>query len=214
MKRIILAVLCVSSFGIAGGDFKDVEPAVVPVVPIAEEDKGALYVGLGLIYNRIYTTKSSWFNKVPLQQDQTGGLSGIVGYDFNEYIAVEGRITKTLFERDYADMWEYSIFLKPQYPVTEDFKVYGLLGFGLVQVDGYDGNNPAANIGSTILDDTGFQWGLGASYMVTEDLSLFADYTSSADDADIDLMRISSGDPAEYDELSVDGITIGLLYHF
>ena len=49
MKRIALSVLtvaCLSSFGFAGGDMKDVEPAIEPVVEVVAVEKN-FYVGLG-----------------------------------------------------------------------------------------------------------------------------------------------------------------------
>ena len=145
--------------------------------------------------------------------DETTGVTGIVGYDFNEYIAMEGRISKSFFSEDYADVTTYSLFLKPQYPVTEELKVYGLIGFGGVKVEGTDGDTPAADPGSTILDDTSFQWGFGASYAVTENFSVFADYTSLADDADIN-SRLYEYDQTTYTELSVDAVTVGATYQF
>ena len=51
MKKIallVLSVVCMSSFVVAGGDMKEVEPAVVPVSPIVEEEKSGLYAGLGI----------------------------------------------------------------------------------------------------------------------------------------------------------------------
>ena len=212
MKNIVLsavAVLAMSSFATAGGD---IAPVPVPVV-IEEENNSNFYAGVGLIYNRVYSTDSGWFDDTVLTQDETGGFTGLVGYNFNEYVAVEGRISKSFFEENYADVTMYSLFVKPQYPVTQEFKIYGLLGFGSVNVEGTDGNPGAADVGATILDETSFQWGLGASYAVTESLSIFADYTILANDADID-SRLYDYDNDTYTELSVDALTVGLIYNF
>ncbi|BAF72801.1 outer membrane beta-barrel protein [Sulfurovum sp. NBC37-1] len=175
------------------------------------------YVGAGTIYNRTYSVDSGWFDDGIATQDETGGISLIAGYQFNDYLALETRITTTFYERNYADLTAYSMFLKPQYPVTDTFSVYGLLGFGKVKVEGSKGDSfPGAHtdmIGKTILDDTQFQWGIGVSYNVTDNFSIFADYTSLANDADID-STLYSYDPAVYHKLSVDGVTVGLLYSF
>ena len=48
MKRIIVSVAVMSSLAFAGGGFKGVEPAVVPVIPIVVEEVSPFYVGLGL----------------------------------------------------------------------------------------------------------------------------------------------------------------------
>jgi len=142
-------------------------------------------------------------------------MVGLVGYNFNEYIAVEGRIGGSIMSEDYADVMTYSLFLKPQYPISEDFTIYGLLGFGLVQVDGADGDTPAAPsvVGQEILDDTSFQWGLGLSYKVYEDFSVFVDFTKLADDADID-STLYGYDPIVYDKLSGQDLTVGVTYNF
>jgi len=175
------------------------------------------YAGSGLIYNRIYSKHSSWFADNISTQDETGGVSLIGGYQFNEYLAVESRITKTLLERNYADMTAYSMFLKPQYPVTDSFSVYALLGFGKVKVEGFEGDNGSGAhadvIGKTILDRTQFHWGIGISYSIVDNFSIFADYTSLAKDADIE-STLYGYDPVTYHKLSVDGVTVGILYRF
>jgi opacity protein-like surface antigen len=205
-------MVALNSFAVAGGDFVEVVEPVL-VVP-AEVDNSSFYVGVGLIYNRVYATDSGWFDSAPDTQDETGGFTGLVGYNFNEYIAVEGRISQSFFEENYADVFTYSLFVKPQYPVTEDFSIYGLLGFGGVMVDGAEGNHPgAANPGDTILDDTGFQWGIGASYAFTEAWSVFVDYTSLIKDGDID-SKLYDYDTTTYKELSVDAVTAGVTYTF
>ena len=215
MKKIVLsvaAVLAMSSFAVGGGD---IAPVVVPVQVVPEEDNSNFYLGLGMVYNRTYSGNSGWFNNAPATQDETGGFTGVAGYNFNEYVAVEGRISKTFFEEDYADVTTYSLFLKPQYPITEDFTVYGLLGFGNVTVQGAMGDEPGdpANNGKDILNETTFQWGIGASYDVTESLSVFVDYTLLANDEDIN-SKLYGYDNNTYTELSVDGITVGVIYHF
>jgi opacity protein-like surface antigen len=175
------------------------------------------YAGSGLIYNRVYSTHSSWFADNISTQDETGGISLIGGYQFNDYLAVESRITKTFFERNYSDTTSYSMFLKPQYPVTDTFSVYALVGFGKVKVEGSAGDSGFGAhtdvIGKTILDRTQFQWGVGISYSVIDNFSIFADYTSLAKDADIE-STLYSYDPATYHKLSVDGVTVGILYRF
>ena len=217
MKRIVLsaaAVLAMSSFAVGGGDIAPAV-AVVPIPVVSEEDNSNFYVGLGAVYNRTYSTDSGWTNDTVKTQDETAGFTGVVGYNFNEYIAVEGRISKTFFEEDYADVTTYSLFLKPQYLATEDFTVYGLLGFGNATVQGAMGNTPGhpENDGKDILDETAFQWGFGVSYDATESFSVFVDYTLLANDADIN-SKLYGYDNNTYTELSVDGITVGVIYHF
>lgn len=220
MKKIVLSactVIAMSSLGFAGGDSKDVVPAVVPVIPIVEEEKSGFYAGLAIAYNQTYSTDYGFWDDSVLTQDETGKLVGQLGYNFNEYISVEGRIGGSFAEENYADIMTYSLFLKPQYPISEDFTIYGLIGFGLVQIDGSAGDNEDAAwpnvIGQEILDDTSFQWGLGLSYMVNEDFSIFIDYTKLADDADIS-STLYDYDPVVYDKLSSQDLTVGITYNF
>ncbi len=213
MKKIILsaiAVLAMNSFATAGGN---VATIVAPVI-VEEEELSGFYAGLAVVYNRTYSLESEWFDRTSTQ-DETGGFTGIAGYNFNEYVAVEGRFSTSFFDEDYADVMTYSIFVKPQYPVTEEFKVYALLGFGGVQIEGTDGNEPghANMVGQEILDETSFQWGFGTSYAVTENFLIFADYTSLADDADIS-STLYSYDNTIYDKLSNDAVTVGVVYNF
>jgi len=217
MKKIVLSVCTIvvmSSFSFAGGNGKQVSLPVPLPIPLLVENS-SFYVGLGLVYNRTYSTDSAWFDAGKSTQDETGGFSGIVGYEFNENIAVEGRISQSFFKESYADVLTYSIFLKPQYPLTEKFTVYGLLGFGVVNVEGTNGNSPAHAdvIGEEIMNDSSFQWGFGASYLMTEHFSIFADYTSLMNDADIS-STLYGYDDTIYTELSTDGLTVGVTYQF
>jgi len=238
-----LAIILGSGVAVAGGDILPQEPVVsAPVITEKNRDE-SYYVGLGLVYNRIYSIDSGWWNDNPLTQDETGGLTGIIGYNYNEYIGVEGRFSKSMWERDYGDITTWSIFLKPQYRFWERdknsdnyddgyFTVYGLIGFGNSNVEGTKGDNSRTSawpeaIGNDILDETGFQWGIGVSYTFVEieegnrknTWSIFLDYTSTAKDADINsrlyrYLDTENDDSRVYDELSTDGLTIGVTYTF
>ena len=217
MKKMTLSVMAVaamSSSVLAGGD-------IVPV-PVMVDSSG-FYVGATIAYQRTYSIDSAWFGKADTQ-DQTGALGLVVGYDYNEYLAFEGRIATTVFEEDYADVTTYSIFLKPQYPVTEDFSIYALLGYGNTKVKGSDGGGLSfgfdpTRIGDTIMDESGFQWGLGVSYAVTEKIDVTFDYVSYANDADITPTALywyngSLQAHGPFDKLSDDALTLGIIYKF
>jgi opacity protein-like surface antigen len=212
MKKTLVIISMLSSLVWAGGDIAPVEPEVTVPVVLEEENVGGLYAALGIVYNRTYATDSAWFSAADTQ-DQSIGISGSLGYEFNKYFAVEGRISKSFYEEDYADVTTYSLFLKPQYPVTNDMKVYALLGYGLVQVDGESSGNGAATPGTNILDESGFQWGLGLSYALSNDLDMFVDYTSLMLDGSIN-NNLQAGSATTYRDLSVDALTAGMIYHF
>ena len=107
------------------------------------------------------------------------------GFQYNPYIAFEFRYWTALSDGDYSissnypplyppapgsydDFDAWGFYIKPMYPVTTEFSVYGLLGFSGVYVAGEPGWD--------LLDDSDFSWGLGASYNVTPNISIFADY--------------------------------------
>ena len=199
MKKITLsalALVALTSFGFAGGD-------IVPVpVVMEEESASAFYLGLGLsaVSTRGSDADFDIFDDTA-GQDRLGNVTFLAGYDYNEYIAVEGRYTTSFTKEDIVEMSAWSIFAKPQYPVTEEFTVYALLGFGGVTMDSV---NAAYFVD---VDDTGFQWGLGLSYDVTETVTIFGDYTSLA----------SGMDGIYWDgefESDADAFTLGVTYRF
>ena len=210
MKKIVLSaavIIGMSSFGFAGGD-------VVPVaVPLDQVDESSYYIGLGVaaVSNR-ESSISLDFSGEKYGQDRTGNFTLLAGYDYNDYIGVEGRYTASFADEHQIEMSGWSIFLKPQYIFKDEneentnFKVYALVGFGGVKIDDI-GNDWLVE-----MDDTGFQWGLGASYSLRDvldgtDVSVFADYTALARGFD----ALFFLDDLEGD---VDALTVGLTYKF
>jgi opacity protein-like surface antigen len=203
MKKIVLSVwtaAAMSSLGFAGGDFQEVEPAIAPVIEVeVEEAEKNFYVGLGFEALSTGTGSMDFFDN-NAERDRTGNLLGLVGYQFNPYIALEGRYATYIFDEDSINSDTWGVYLKPQYPVNEDLKLYALLGFGGMTVDGVDGLN-------IDVDDTGFQWGLGASHVVAEDIALFLDYTSIANDMGGTWLGTAA-------DVSSDALTLGVTYSF
>jgi opacity protein-like surface antigen len=69
-----------------------------------------------------------------------------------------------------------------------------------VQLDGGDGF-------VVEMDESGFQWGLGLSYMINENLDLFVDYKFLANDFDGIIYKDAT-------EFSVDSLSAGVIYKF
>ncbi len=204
MKKIVLSVCTVaamSSLVFAGGGMKEVTPAVEPVIVVPVVDESSFYVGIGLtaVSTRDAAVSLDFFNAKG-GQDRLANVSLLAGYNYNEYFAVEGRYTTTFTDEDLVEMSGWSLFVKPQYPVTEDFSIYALLGFGGVTLD-------PVNASTVDVDDSGFQWGIGASYMVTENVALFVDYTSLANDMDGVYWNGAL-------QVDVDAVTAGVTYQF
>ena len=176
----LVALLAMSAFATAGGDIAPVEPVVE--TPMVEESTSSFYVGLGYSYMNIDPDNSS-------EVDGDAVLL-LAGYNFNQYIGVEGRYSGL------TDCLENTaIYLKPMYPMG-GITLYGLLGYGQVDYDH-----------GVSLSESGFQWGLGASYEVVENIGVFVDYTSLYDDTGFD------GALPNQDVLA-DSINIGFTYTF
>ncbi len=212
MEKIALSVVTIvtmSSLAFAGGDMKDVTPVVEPVVaiPVVEEER-PFYVGLGLsaVSTRNSNTSLNFFS-AEREQDRTGDILLMAGYEFNPYVAVEGRYMTSVVDEDVLTRDSWGIYVKPQYPVNEEFTLYALLGYGGLTVDGKGSALIPRN--RSDVDDNGFQWGLGGSYAVTENVAIFADYVSIATDMDADIFWNSL-----LAEVDSDAFTVGVNYNF
>ena len=203
MKKNIVALSALAAIStslFAGGNYAAIAPVVEEPVVV---DNSSFYVGLGLsaVSARDAAVSMDIFN-AKHGQDRLGNILFQAGYNYNEYIAVEGRYTTGISNEDLVEMSGWSLFVKPQYPVTEDFNIYALLGFGGITLD-------AVNNSGVDVDETGFQWGLGLSYDITDSIAIFADYTNLAND--MDGYYYTSPDLLQVD---VDAFNVGVTYKF
>ena len=177
----IIAAAAMSTFAFAGGDLTPVEPVVeTPVIVEEEPSTGAFYVGAGYSYMNLEAGADHDGDEVLL----------LAGYNFNPYIGVEARYA------GFTDCLENAaIYVKPQYPITDAAKVYALLGYGEASYDN----------GVIDASEDGFQWGLGASYAMTENIGVFADYTNLYDD---------TGFNGGTQDVTVDAVNVGVTYTF
>lgn len=184
-----------SSMAFAGGEILEI-PTVIEEPIEVENVKTPYYIGVGLsdISVRSEETSVNFFN-VNSGQDKVGVVTLLAGYVLHPYLAFEGRYSISFTQEDFVEMTNMGLFLKPQYPLIEEVSVYGLLGYGRVNLDSVDHSNING-------DKAGFQWGLGAAYKATKTLSLFGEYSSLAKDIDTD-----AGNK------DVDAFTLGLSYH-
>ena len=196
MKNIILslvALVALSSVGFADENMPSDESEVVENSP---EDKG-FYVGLAyshlshdIDYQNLSTDIELDFNAIMLD----------VGYKFNPYIAVEARYNFSLGDTDMDDYMQeaeasvLSLFVKPMYPIAPEMDIYVLLGYSLTDVSNTND--------ITSFDEGTFSWGAGASYDMTEEFSVFAEYTQFYNDT------IKGFDHV------VDSFNIGVTYRF
>jgi len=187
-----VAVLAMSTFAMAGGDIAPVEPIEEVVEEPASEAN--FYIGGAYGYGDMEVSGFGFS-----EDDKFDSFMLQAGYKFNPYIAVEGRYWWTSEDtwngsnEDFsADSW--GIYVKPMYPVTNGLDVYALLGYG--------DTDPEIGGGGFEYDTDGFQWGLGASYDVTDSVALFVDYVSLYDDT-------NAGE-----DLTIDTVNFGVTYNF
>ena len=207
IKISLTSMLLCSSLAMAGGD---VAPVVDVVEPVAVVGNSGFYLGLGV-------SAMSLNNDYSKEEFSSTGVTLQAGYQFNEYIAVEGRYTKNVGDLDYdhgttanpnygdypGDFSNIAIYLKPMYSF-DDFSVYALLGYGEVTLT--DLPHPSTP-GSVDRAEDGFQWGLGGSYAFTENISVFVDYVKMYDDKGFDYR-------GKKDDIDSDLWTLGVTYKF
>jgi opacity protein-like surface antigen len=199
MKKFNLslaAMFAMGTFAVAGGDIAPVEPVVEE--PVVVESTGNFYVGLAYGFLSTEVSNSYTYNDgttltpPSLIDDDFSEIMIQAGYNFNEYVAIEGRywfgLSETLDFHDWdahladhdttIDAW--GIYVKPQYSF-DAFKIYALLGYAGADMT-------VDNVGSyhgleyTTDDVDGFSWGLGAAYAFTDNVEVFVDYVSIYDD--------------------------------
>ena len=184
-----------------------------------------IYVGLGYGYTQV---KDDYFEYYPnsglaVQTDiNYDAVMFQAGFQYNPFFAFEFRYWTAFNGGDYSissnypplyppaggsydDFDAWGVYLKPMYPVTPEFSIYGLLGFSGVYISGEPGWD--------LLDEGDFSWGLGASYAVTPNILLFADY--------VQLFNGEGYGYGYYDydynsdqDTRVNTINIGLTYRF
>jgi len=198
MKKILLSSVLIFSALNAGGYIVNDGPTI----PVKESvlATGNFYIGgaLSLVSARENCVDLNFFSDKNAQ-DRLANIMLLAGYNFNKYVAVEGRVSTTIANKDFAKLTSLSLFLKPQYPVTKELNIYALLGYGHVKLD----NNNGSNVD---VSKSTFQWGLGASYNIDNNWAVFADYTNLGNNI--------SGTMLNSNEADIDSINVGVTYKF
>jgi len=175
MKNItlsIVSVLALSGLGYAGGDITPIEPTMeAPIV-----DDSAFYIGLGYGYFNQSIDNIAIPGVTDIELD-TNSIFLQAGYQYNQYVAVEGRYWFGISDISQSggvnpgdhsgDLDAWGIYVKPMYPVADNFDIYALLGYVDTSVEYNDG---------AYWDTDGFSWGIGAQYEVMDNVLIFADY--------------------------------------
>lgn len=197
-KLLTVAFATWSGMAFAGGNIEQVPTEVnEPTAPLAQVTI-PYYIGLGASAVSVRSEESTLnFFEEEKGQDRIGTIGILAGYAFNRSLSLEGRYSVSVAKEDRLKMDNMALYLKPQYPVSEEVSVYALLGYGKVTLD--EVKNSGING-----DKSGFQWGLGASYQITEEVSLFAEYTVLGRNLKTDLVE----------DRDIDSVNVGVTYRF
>jgi len=164
-------------------------PAAVAPILAAAKPLG-LYLAGGLTAIAARETHEDWANVFAdeLHQDRQLGFTGRLGYDFMDYLGAELRGTYGFAKvaTGYSKFKQIGAYLKPNYDITDDLNLYGLLGYSKTNTAGLATNN-------------GFSYGFGLDYDITNKVSVFTDM--------VNYMK-------KKDEPNAWGLTVGAAYQF
>ena len=195
----VVAVLS-TSVAFAGGDVAPVQPYIEVPKVVVEETKELTGFYAGLAYSCAQLTTDT-----PDETAMGSGVSASVGYNFNEYLALEARYTTTLGDMAYEtwnidedrswDMSNIGIYLKPQVNMGS-FGIYGLVGYGQTTFDN-----------GSAYSEAGMQYGAGLNVNASENVQLFVDYRRLYDDSDFDGLAIDR-------DVAANSWSLGANYNF
>lgn len=206
---LIVSILALSEMSFAGGNIAPIVEEPIPVAPVLI-DESAFYVGVGYSGMKLNDDLTD-------EEFSTNALMLQAGYQYNRYIAIEGRYTFGIGDVEYThgntinpnfadyptDFTNLAIYIKPMYSI-DDFTIYALLGYGEVAMT----NIPLGGAGiSADRGEDGFQWGLGASYTFMDNVSAFVDYVQMYNDTGFDGRAIDA-------DITADAWTLGVSYKF
>jgi opacity protein-like surface antigen len=109
-------------------------------------------------------------------QDRQIGITGVLGYNFMEYLGAELRAVMGVAKDKDNKRKQVGLYLKPQYPIKDiGLNIYGLLGYAKSNM------SDACKLTGT---NNGFSYGAGVDYGVTENISVFTDVVNHLKDDD------------------------------
>lgn len=202
LTHSIVAIVALSTLSFAGGDIIEpvfeqeavvvpVEPVVVPpapvvVAPVVAEPLG-LYVAGGITDVAVRTVDNANLFADKANQDRQIGLTGRIGYDFMDYLGAELRGTYGVAKDNGTKFKQIGAYLKPNYDITDELNLYGLLGAS------------KTNFAGAQASENGFSYGAGLDYGLTDNVSVFTDVVNYLEKSDA---------PSTW------GLTLGAAYQF
>jgi len=139
------------------------KPIPKPVVVEKTAEPLGLYIAGGLTDVAVRPNGRVNLFKGTKGQDRQIGFTGRLGYDFMDYLGAELRGTYGIAKDKGNKFKQIGAYLKPNYDISavEGLNLYGLLGASKTNV----------GVGST----TGFSYGAGLDYGITDKVSVFTD---------------------------------------
>ena len=196
-------------------EVKQVVPKVVPapvvvapvVAPVIVKPK-KWYVGLDALCGRFETNSGAC--------SCLGDIVGKLGYNFNKYIAVEGRVGYGVTDADHdgggtSELKEnYGIYLKPQLPIGDKVSLFGLAGYAKAKVNSVSTSNAGL---SGELDETSPSFGLGLEFIINDSWTVLAEGVRVLHSVDAGDTYGANLNPAE-DDINLDTYGLGINYKF
>lgn len=115
-------------------------------------------------------------------------VGGIVGYQWHPNFAVESRLSFGLSNANItiddetlklSQKTSYAMYFKAQYPVAEQFYLYGLAGFSR---NAFELKQETADSSFSMqMNDIGFSYGVGMGYQLTDQFSMALEYLALPD---------------------------------
>jgi len=186
----------------AGGVVYD-EPIIEESTPIVTQKKSNFYIGVGV-------GKFNLKNHHTDEELKSTTASIKVGYDINQYVAIEGRYNRGMKDADYkhgnqgttnhstdSKFTNTAAYIKVGYPIGS-FKPYALVGYGQTKI---------TNLSNSDRKESNIQYGAGAEYHINDAVSISADYIRAYDDDGFD-------GRSKDDKIKVDLLNVGVAYHF
>jgi hypothetical protein len=174
----------------AGGDIAPV--MLIEPINVVPQKTTVFYIGAGLVATGL--SRDCTCDGTRLKDMTYGGIIK-VGANITENIAIEARYIKSTIESDFSEVEHYGLYLKPQFMLDDNVKLYGLLGYGQTNIDYSSGT-----ISST-LDESGLSYGGGLEYTLDNNMGFW-----------IDMQHIFSNEGLYNTDLNLG--TAGLLYNF
>jgi len=197
MKRLISIILLLSTVALYAHNPKYQQKATSKPISVIKDN--GFYIGLGVGY---FDLQNSTIN----EKLSSSIATAIVGYDLNSYLSIEARYNQGITHLHYKGTTSkilnsaYSnlaIYAKAGYPIKH-LKPYILIGYGVNKISNLNGSDRV---------ELSKQYGVGVSYKLNDNISLFADYIRVYNKKGFDGRAVK-------DNLKAKLITIGATYNF